>query len=899
MGDSAIYRVGIISIAILSVTLAFGQSLKHKVGRVDTLTTSKVYFASGGQQTSAYQAPQKTLYVSPSFIEDATHYNTIQAAVSAASSGDKVFVSAGTYAFGHSDSVKISVSRITIQFDKEARLSGGRTYPPSAFSSTYNYPTFIIDADSVTIDGMNFAARDSISAVIRIRSKKHFTLKNSVITTDIGDGSLIKSDGGKNYFSNNRLIHNIGINYENTFSVYSFNNVQDQNSARDTLYDDGSYWESGEYCYGGTVNGDAWITNTTMWSKSNPIGGNCLNLYAGSRVWISNCSLYGRVSASTTNFSGKPIITKISNSYLEGDKIHGTDFIYSDCDSTWIENCTIKLTTSRTTNDARLSAGPFNMRNGYLNLSHNSIIGLPDTNGNHDWFIGSLADVSDSSHYVLNDNTIENVYLDFLPRPTGRIWLEADGLKMTGKISHTNPNLTSFSLWGMDTRSYLRNCVFVNDSSPNAYIGYNPYAAAQGYGDGGYVASDSAIEFTNVHWGGSSNRTDLGTLSEIFKIGVNAVFNKCSWDYSTNSTTNTLDVGVLNGATVTFNDCVLKTTATAVISSADTLIPNIRLSYTTLIPNSMVGVSATYLNYVAEPAILPTSFDDLQLWLRADNVSTRGGDSVISWSDKSGLSNDFSYTLKPPIRQTGILSGQPVVHFSLADSTYINSGTTISDTNFTLFVLARIDTVNDTGGGRILGQANTPNSGVNIGATGEYGHTLGSYYITAFADAETKGSGSSDSIEQAYGGWELFEVHRTGRNVRFYLNGQNQGADTLGTALATDSMAWSTIAFFAPFTGDVADLFLYRSDLDETTSNLLRKYIGDRYGVFTMTAGDHKVTGTLTADSVATRALTSSGTSILNALKIGGAGYARLDSSVWVVDTLYVYSEGKLVKLRP
>jgi hypothetical protein len=316
--------------------------------------------------------------------------------------------------------------------------------------------------------------------------------------------------------------------------------------------------------------------------------------------------------------------------------------------------------------------------------------------------------------------------------------------------------------------------------------------------------------------------------------------------------------------------------------------PKIVLSTKNFTVRDHLTISHVYADTVKAGVYLSefslTNYSDILTWIDADNVVLSGGDTLYYTVDATG---GKSWAVSPGVVRKFTNQYNSYSTLRIEDSTQmyiVTSPNALYVQDFSMFLVVK---TSDTSASTISGAANVRFVELNYNGNAQV------------AVSTNTGKLVTSDVSGTVGALSLYEIDRVDSTIYIYLNGTLIGSGVADTSTFDMVRFGMDGATGHDFVGDLSSLVIFNRRVTDNERGSITLGLMTQYGVGSYISGDLSVQGNVSAQTVNASVLNSSGTSILNALKIGGAGYARLDSSVWVVDTLYVYSEGKLVKLRP
>jgi hypothetical protein len=219
----------------------------------------------------------------------------------------------------------------------------------------------------------------------------------------------------------------------------------------------------------------------------------------------------------------------------------------------------------------------------------------------------------------------------------------------------------------------------------------------------------------------------------------------------------------------------------------------------------------------------------LAFWVRADRGVTLSGNDVTAWADQSG--NNFHLatagTFDDPTLVTNVQTGMDSVGNPIFNSVVrfdgndlMNNGVAGTHSAQTIFMVTRFN-----GGG-------VPYT--RHGGTNEYFGTVsdGNLYLknpqTYWIGGETTLVGGGFHVLSG-----LYQDPANGSNGSIYDNGILQATGTGGSSPANlyDEIGarWSTDSYNAPFSGDIAELLVFSTNLNAADRESVENYLTEKY----------------------------------------------------------------------
>jgi hypothetical protein len=238
----------------------------------------------------------------------------------------------------------------------------------------------------------------------------------------------------------------------------------------------------------------------------------------------------------------------------------------------------------------------------------------------------------------------------------------------------------------------------------------------------------------------------------------------------------------------------------------------------------------------------PASVTGLQLWLDASDASslydaTSGGSlvaadgAVARWQDKSGNARHATQATSGsrPLCRTAVKNGMAALEFN-GTSNYLDISSTLSFSEYTVFVVAKRSTVSGSAG--ILSSDNGAGtrssqccrvSGANIESI-SFSSTTGGTVVTATSSATVSANE-----------WFTAAVTQSSTTLSIYKNGTSVASvsathhstavsPTVGRLLKnlSDSFMWD---------GNIAEIIFYSNALSDTSRAAVSSYLIQKWGI--------------------------------------------------------------------
>lgn len=240
--------------------------------------------------------------------------------------------------------------------------------------------------------------------------------------------------------------------------------------------------------------------------------------------------------------------------------------------------------------------------------------------------------------------------------------------------------------------------------------------------------------------------------------------------------------------------------------------------------------------YYEPPPFSPTDIDGIQLWLDASQITgLTDGDTVATWSDESGESNDATQSTSSyqPTYQTNELNGEPIVRFDGTDD-YLDLGTQINNlSNYTVFIVHKM--ISTSGDQVLLGS--TDSAGNNKNSMFFFGYHPSLW--GGFGDGVGATVSSYNSISASTNSIIATQKYTTGNS---YVNGYKDGVESARTVILSNATSILTTTYsvavgrYGGYAGyyanaDIAEIIVYDTALSDTDREKVEEYLADKYDI--------------------------------------------------------------------
>ncbi|MFC2086962.1 Calx-beta domain-containing protein [Bacteroidota bacterium] len=215
------------------------------------------------------------------------------------------------------------------------------------------------------------------------------------------------------------------------------------------------------------------------------------------------------------------------------------------------------------------------------------------------------------------------------------------------------------------------------------------------------------------------------------------------------------------------------------------------------------------------------------MWLRTDDLGLSNNDSVTTWIDTSGNSNNvIAAANEKPLFKSGVINGLPVVRFNGINS-FMTGGSILSgNTGRTIFILSRMNLTGGTYNGLIM-SLDHPNGGAGSGTA---------FSITP--EVALRVSGNKVFNEGfVQDNFELLTLRLPdGANVtqtEMFLDGitgteSSNSSASINTGANGISLGYSD-HITEYYNGDISEIIVYNTELNNAQRIIVENYIAAKY----------------------------------------------------------------------
>jgi len=248
------------------------------------------------------------------------------------------------------------------------------------------------------------------------------------------------------------------------------------------------------------------------------------------------------------------------------------------------------------------------------------------------------------------------------------------------------------------------------------------------------------------------------------------------------------------------------------------------------------------LGTAEENNTLPSDLANLELWLRADDITGADGDAVSAWVSREGSSYSFAATLTTrPLLRLGAngINSKPTVLFDGVNDALVLSSSIFNTSAGTIFAVIRFTSTLATGAQSIIGSGDEASATRLVAAISMLASATPTMRIfQRNNDVATTATGNTSMIA-AIPYRQMFRSSGTSYTLKVNntvqtLTGTNNGdwfADTANrdnTVIGANKVS-SVVNFFK---GDIAEIIVYGRELSDIETSKIENYLSDRYGAF-------------------------------------------------------------------
>lgn len=246
--------------------------------------------------------------------------------------------------------------------------------------------------------------------------------------------------------------------------------------------------------------------------------------------------------------------------------------------------------------------------------------------------------------------------------------------------------------------------------------------------------------------------------------------------------------------------------------------------------DSSLDANGALANATASP-VSPTSIPQLQVWLKADDLSLIDNAAVASWVDaQNGLDFIQATGIKQPIFKSNVINGHDAVLFDGVDDTLSATSTLLATAQRTVCMVYQSAVEGVAAIGGLIGM-----NGVNWYFGMDTAERLRHNYQNSVPSTLTKTS-SGISVTTQYSIFTLI-VNVTGSDVRtrIRVNGGSvlDTTDSTGMTISSGTaIRIGSITSSANFVnGSIPELCAWDTALTDLQVNDIERYMSERYGV--------------------------------------------------------------------
>lgn len=302
-----------------------------------------------------------------------------------------------------------------------------------------------------------------------------------------------------------------------------------------------------------------------------------------------------------------------------------------------------------------------------------------------------------------------------------------------------------------------------------------------------------------------SNNSTIGTTNVSFKWNhINQVVR-----YRLNISTNSSMIPL------TSSDSFINTSSANVILTPNTYYWQVSVD---------TGLGFNYHSYISSVSIVqPANYDSLSLWVKADNLTSLIGDSVLTWTDNSPKNYTINQitALKRPRLVQNTLNHLPSVYFDGVDDNLIGGNIDLGiNLEYSYFVISKLE---DLGNFRTMFSkgSNTTQSNVYIRAAN-------TNRLQSIIDAEQKTGVIPITNTKYFVYSSIINLDSANTYVNKVLDYKYvPTVDLTGTNTSTFNIGSSGNTIY--WKGHISEILIYKKKLTPTEKNNIENYLMDKY----------------------------------------------------------------------
>ena len=225
---------------------------------------------------------------------------------------------------------------------------------------------------------------------------------------------------------------------------------------------------------------------------------------------------------------------------------------------------------------------------------------------------------------------------------------------------------------------------------------------------------------------------------------------------------------------------------------------------------------------------LPTSISNCVLLLRADKITgLNDGDSVATWSDESGESNDATEATNKPTYETNVQNSLAVVRFNGSNDKLATASSLFTGADPRSIVVAFSHSGSKPYTYAVAGQATGNSASTWFLVQSRWNGVDGDPYLACYSNDLT----GTTAVNQSF---KVVMAIYDGTDAFTYLGAtqENTGAKTLNTGDAIFRLAHSNYGAEGEYlAGDIGEVIVYSKALDAAERTLINDYLTDKWGL--------------------------------------------------------------------
>jgi len=226
-------------------------------------------------------------------------------------------------------------------------------------------------------------------------------------------------------------------------------------------------------------------------------------------------------------------------------------------------------------------------------------------------------------------------------------------------------------------------------------------------------------------------------------------------------------------------------------------------------------------------AWMPTNISSCVLWLAADKITgLSDGDSVATWSDASGESNDATEATNKPTYETNVQNSLAVVRFNGSNDKLATASSLFTGADPRSIVVAFSHNGSSPYTYSIAGQGAVNATSTWFILQSRWNGVDGDPYLACYANDLA----GTTAVSQ---GFKVCMVTYDGTDAFSYIGTtqENTGAKTLNTADVAFRLGCAGPGPGEWLAGDIGEVIVYSKALDAAERTLINDYLVDKWGL--------------------------------------------------------------------